>query len=61
MKFKVCVNTGYVGCKNCEELEIDEEDIEDVPEDEINDYVWEQLGGKDVAFDLCEMWIERVD
>ena len=59
--FTITVSTRYVGSKDEETIEIDREDLQDVPEDDWDDYVWDHLGGKEVAHELVNMDISHGD
>ena len=53
--FKVFCNNGYSGCGIEETLQIEESDLEDVPQEEWADYVWNTLGGREAIFDNVDM------
>lgn len=52
---------GIVGCHKEDVLEIDKEDLEDIPEKNWEDHVWEKLGGKDAAFNMVDFSCLRDD
>ena len=58
IRFKVRVETW---CSKSGILEIDEDDLRDIPEDEQVDYVWKHLGGDEAAHDLVETGCFRID
>lgn len=61
VKFEISVATKYVKSKDRRVIEIDREDLEGIPESQWEDYVWEELGGDDVALEMCYMGINRVE
>ena len=59
IKFTIGVSTGTIGSGKERIIEIDKEDLEGVPEDEWDDYVWEELGGKEDFWDMIDSWIKH--
>ena len=57
--FEIGVSTGYVNCQRTIDYEVDAEDLEDVPEDEWEETVMEELGGNEALHDLMETWCRR--
>lgn len=55
IKFELFCDNGYSNCGIRETFEVDEEDLEDVPEEDQANYVWEKLGGKEAIFDNLDM------
>ena len=60
IKFEVSVSTNKVGSKCTDTLEVDKEDLEGIAEADIDDFVWEECGGKELAFNMCELNIKRI-
>jgi hypothetical protein len=60
IKFEIGAATDKVGSRSTTILEVDEGDLDGVAPDEIEDYVWENLGGKEAANDLYNLWIKRI-
>lgn len=59
LMFEISVSTRFINSKDKCEFEIPKEELEGVPEDEWEDYVWDHLGGKEKAFEMIEMNIKR--
>ncbi len=59
IEFKILACTNMVGSEKETTLEIDAEDLEGIPEGKWDDYVWEELGGKDAFWDLIECGINH--
>ena len=60
IKFKIYASTHIVGSTVSKIIDIDPEDLEGVPEEEWETYVWDELGGMEAAIDLADLSIERV-
>jgi hypothetical protein len=58
IKFKAFASLG--DCTREIILEIDKEDLEDIPEEEWVDYVCQYLDGEADALALVETWVERI-
>ncbi len=57
--FTITVSTSYVGSDSSRDIEIYREDLEGVPEEEWDDYVYEKLGGKEVMFEMLDISISH--
>ena len=57
IKFEIGIATRKVGSRTTQILEVDKEDIEHLDEEELEDYVWEHLGGQDAVWEMIEATI----
>lgn len=61
IKYEIGVSTNKIGSKTTRIIEIDTEDLEDVPENEWDGFVYDELGGVETAHEMIDIWCKRLD